>query len=245
MGTRKRVRVSYEPISSCTVETADRHHIERRIMKNEEVQAEIKNGIFHEIFCMGFTEAVKSSLGIFKIMLPVSLLMAILNYVGIVDWLSVLFQPITNLLGLSGKAILPLISGYLINTYSAIALMISLELPMKEIAILSSMVLLSHTLPVELSIQKKAGGNMGLLFLIRVGSSILTGMVLNIILSNADVMIVSETQAITMVATPSLAVVLKTWVQDNFITIIKIFIYSITKYCIRCYIINTAVKIFN
>lgn len=196
-------------------------------MKSDISKTESKNGIFHEIFYVGFKEAVKSSLGIFKIMLPVSLLMAILNYFGIVDWLSVLFQPITNLLGLSGKAILPLLSGYLINTYSAIALMISLELPMKEIAILSSMVLLSHTLPVELSIQKKAGGNMGLLFLIRVGSSIITGIVLNIVLPNESVIISSETQAIAAVATPSLLVVLKSWVQDNVTTIIKIFVINI------------------
>ncbi len=196
-------------------------------MGKEKQHLEERKSVFYEIFCVGFKEAVKSSLGIFKIMLPVSLLMAILNYLGIVDWLSVLFQPITNLLGLSGKAILPLLSGYLINTYSAIALMISLELPMKEIAILSSMVLLSHTLPVELSIQKKAGGNMGLLFLIRVGSSIITGIVLNIILPNADVVLASETQAITAVATTSFAIVLKSWVQDNVITIIKIFVINI------------------
>lgn len=196
-------------------------------MKSDTSKTESKNGIFHEIFYVGFKEAVKSSFGIFKIMLPVSLLMAILNYFGIVDWLSVIFQPITNLLGLSGKAILPLLSGYLINTYSAIALMISLELPMKEIAILSSMVLLSHTLPVELSIQKKAGGNMGLLFLIRVGSSIITGIVLNIVLPNESVIISSETQAIATVATTSLLVVLKSWVQDNVTTIIKIFVINI------------------
>lgn len=196
-------------------------------MKSDISKTESKNGIFHEIFYVGFKEAVKSSLGIFKIVLPVSLLMAILNYFGIVDWLSVIFQPITNLLGLSGKAILPLLSGYLINTYSAIALMISLELPMKEIAILSSMVLLSHTLPVELSIQKKAGGNMGLLFLIRVGSSIITGIVLNIVLPNESIIISSETQAITAVATTSLLVVLKSWVQDNVTTIIKIFVINI------------------
>lgn len=196
-------------------------------MKNGDVQTKDKKGLFHEIFYVGFKDAVKSSFGIFKIMLPVSLIMAILNYLGIVDWLSVLFEPIANLLGLSGKAILPLLSGYLINTYSAIALMISLELPMKEITILSSMVLLSHTLPVELSIQKKAGGNMGLLFLIRGGSSIITGIVLNIILPNADVMIASEAQAITTVATTSLAVVLKAWVQDNVTTIIKIFLINI------------------
>ena len=196
-------------------------------MKSDISKTESKNGIFHEIFYVGFKEAVKSSLGIFKIVLPVSLLMAILNYFGIVDWLSVIFQPITNLLGLSGKAILPLLSGYLINTYSAIALMISLELPMKEIVILSSMVLLSHTLPVELSIKKKAGGNMGLLFLIRVGSSIITGIVLNIVLPNESVIISSETQAIKAVATTSLLVVLKSWVQDNVTTIIKIFVINI------------------
>ena len=196
-------------------------------MGKEIQHIEERKSLFYEIFCVGFKEAVKSSLGIFKIMLPVSLLMAILNYFGIVDWLSVLFKPITNLLGLSGKAIFPLLSGYLINTYSAIALMISLELPMKEIAILSSMVLLSHTLPVELSIQKKAGGNMGLLFLIRVGSSILTGIVLNMILPNVDVMISSEKQAITTIATTSLAVVLQSWVQDNVTTIIKIFVINI------------------
>lgn len=196
-------------------------------MNNKVPHTESKKELFHEILYVGSKEAVKSSLGIFKIMLPVSLLMAILNYFGIVDWLSVLFLPITNLLGLSGKAILPLLSGYLINTYSAIALMISLQLPMKEIAILSSMVLLSHTLPVELSIQKKAGGNMGLLFLIRVGSSVVTGIVLNMILPGENVMISSEAQAVVTVASTSLLAVLKAWVLDNVTTIIKIFVINI------------------
>lgn len=196
-------------------------------MEKEIQHTEEKKSAFYEIFCVGFKEAVKSSLGIFKIMLPVSLLMAILNYVGIVDWLSVLFQPITNLLGLSGKAILPLLSGYLINTYSAIALMISLELPMKEIAILSSMVLLSHTLPVELSIQKKAGGKMWLLFLVRVGSSIITGVILNLVLPGGDEILLSETQAISMTRASSLIVVLQSWVSDNVTTIMKIFIINI------------------
>lgn len=84
-------------------------HVEGDFMGKEIQRLEERKSLFYEIFCVGFKEAVKSSLGIFKIMLPVSLLMAILNYVGIVDWLSILFQPITNLLGLSGKAILPLL----------------------------------------------------------------------------------------------------------------------------------------
>lgn len=196
-------------------------------MEKEVLHSESKKVLFREIFYVGFKDATRSSLGIFKIMLPVSLLMAILNYFGIIDLLSVIFQPITNLLGLSGKAIFPLLSGYLVNTYSAIALMISLELTMKEITILSSMVLLSHTLPVELSIQKKAGGNIGLLFLIRVSSSIITGIVLNVILPNGGAILSSETQAIATVASASLLLVLKSWVLDNVTTIIKIFVINI------------------
>ncbi len=196
-------------------------------MKNEAQYSSHKNEIFHEIFYVGLKDAVKSSGGIFKIMLPVSLLMAILNYLGIVDRLSVLLQPVSGLVGLSGQSILVLISGYLINTYSAIALMITLELSMKEISILSAMILLSHTLPVELSIQKKAGGKMRLLFLIRVGSSIVTGILLNWILPAGNENIASGAQMAAAVGATTLAEVLKIWVLENVTTILKIFFINI------------------
>lgn len=64
----------------------------------------MRNKLFHEIFYVGFKDAVRTSFGIFKIMIPVSLLMAILNYLGVIDRLSVFFQPIASLLGLSGQS---------------------------------------------------------------------------------------------------------------------------------------------
>lgn len=181
--------------------------------------------MFREIFYVGLKDAVKSSFKIFKIMLPVSLLIAILNYLGIIGKISVFMQPAASLLGLSGQSILVLLSGYLVNTYSAIALMLSLNLPLKEISILSSMILLSHTLPVELSIQKKAGGKMWLLFLIRVGSSIITGLVLNLILPSGNEIAASRIQ-LTSSETDSLQDVLKSWLLEN-VTIVKIFIINI------------------
>lgn len=45
--------------------------------------------LFKNIFYAGTKDAVKTSLKIFKIMIPVSLLMAILNYVGIINKLSI------------------------------------------------------------------------------------------------------------------------------------------------------------
>lgn len=175
----------------------------------------------------GIKDAIKTSLGIFKIMLPVSLLVAILNYLGVVDRLSIFLQPISSLLGLSGQSVLVLLSGYLINTYSAIALMISLALPMKEIAILSAMILLSHTLPVELSIQKKAGGKMWLLFFIRVGSSIVTGVILNLLLPDSMETLANQGLTTVAVAANSLLDVFKSWLLENVATITKIFIINI------------------
>lgn len=190
----------------------------------------------------GLKDAVRTSLGIFKIMIPVSLLMAVLNYIGLIDDLSVLLQPVANLLGLRGQSILVLLSGYLINTYSAIALMISLNLSLREMSILSSMILLSHTLPIELSIQKKAGGKVWLLLLIRVGSSIVTGLLLNLILSGGSEIAAYGAQLVNSPESASLSGVLKTWLVEN-ITILKIFVINIIvnivfKFLIKYHIIE-------
>lgn len=195
-------------------------------MKEKQFQPENALQSLKAMIYEGLKDAVKTSLGIFKIMIPVSLLMAILNYIGVIDYLSVWLQPVANLLGLRGQSILVLLSGYLINTYSAIALMISLDLPLREISILSSMILLSHTLPIELSIQKKAGSKMWLLLLIRVGSSLITGFVLNIMLSGGNEAVSFEAQLVSSVESVSLSDVLKRWLLEN-VTILKIFIINI------------------
>ena len=103
--------------------------------------------------------------------------------------------------------------------------MISLDLSLREMSILSSMVLLSHTLPIELSIQKKAGGNVWLLLFIRVGASILTGFLLALILPGGNEAFSSGAQMLSSEAI-SLADVLKRWLLDN-ITVVKIFIINI------------------
>lgn len=118
-----------------------------------------------------------------------------------------------------------LLSGYLVNTYSAIALMISLDLSLREMSILSSMVLLSHTLPIELSIQRKTGGNVWLLLFIRVGASILTGFLLGLVLPSGNEAVSSSAQIVSAGASP-LVDVLKKWLLDN-ITVVKIFIINI------------------
>lgn len=75
------------------------------------------------------------------------------------------------------------------------------------------------------------------------GSRIITGMVLNIILPNETVMISSEAQAILTITTTTLLPVLKSWVHDNVATIIKIFAIKIVisivfKYLIKFHVLD-------
>lgn len=143
-----------------------------------------KDSFFNEIIVNGIKEGIRGSLNFIKIMLPISLSISILKYFGVIKLLSDVVSPIFKLIGLRGEAVIALISGYLVNCYSAIAVMSTLNLSNKEITILAVMLVLCHTLPVELSIQKKAGGSFFLIMFIRIFSSLMMGFIFNWIIPN-------------------------------------------------------------
>lgn len=109
-----------------------------------------QRSILNDVVLLGSKEGFKASLKIIKIMIPISLIIEILKYMGFVKILGALVSPFIKSVGLSGETILVLISGYFINCYSAIAVMMTLPITLKEITILSTMVLICHTLPIEL-----------------------------------------------------------------------------------------------
>lgn len=127
----------------------------------------------------GLREGFRASWSIIQVMVPVSFLIAVLKYLGLVKWLGAALTPCFRFWGLPGEAVLALLSGYLVNCYSAIAVMATLALDAKAIAILSIMLLLCHTLPVEMAVQKKAGGSFWVILALRLGSSLLVGVLLN------------------------------------------------------------------
>ncbi|HYH02359.1 MAG TPA: nucleoside recognition domain-containing protein [Bacillota bacterium] len=153
-------------------------------MSNNHSEADkIDAGNFlQNILWTGLREGIQASWSIIKIMVPISFGVALIKYFGIVNELSRVLSPLCCFLGLRGEAILALISGYLINCYSAIAVMATLALSAKEVTILATMLLLCHTLPIEMGVQKKAGGAFGVILLTRLFSSLMAGFVLNLII---------------------------------------------------------------
>lgn len=126
--------------------------------------------------------ALKTALWMLKIMLPITLGVSILNYLGVVAWLSGVMSPMFSLLGLPGEAGLVLISSFVSNIYSAVAVMASLSMDFRSVTILSVMCLIAHNMVIESLIQRKAGAPIKYIVPLRIVMAFVAAMAMNWIL---------------------------------------------------------------
>ena len=130
----------------------------------------------------GAEEGLSATWELAKIVIPTTMVVAIFRASGLLDSITGFVAPYMSWFGLSGEAALVLFSGYLINLYAAAGSIMALTLSVKEITICSVMLLLCHSLLVELPISKKAGGPLTYTFLVRMGYSLAAGWLLGVIL---------------------------------------------------------------
>ncbi len=100
-------------------------------------------------------QALKTALLIIKLVIPFYLLADILIYLGILQKISFIFEPITSIMGLSPEVSLSIAAGVLFNLYAAIAFAAPLGLTPYEWTILGLFLGIAHALPVENTIMKK------------------------------------------------------------------------------------------
>jgi len=120
-----------------------------------------------------------------KIMIPTSLAVALLGWSGLLSILAGFLSPLMRLLGLPGEAALVFISGALLNNYSAIAVMGSLVLSLRDATILAVMCLIAHNLIVETAVMKSAGSSAWKMALLRLGAAVAAAFALNLLLPAA------------------------------------------------------------
>ena len=126
--------------------------------------------------------AFKTIVWILKLMLPVTLLVACLNYVGAIEWLSIYSEPLFRFIGLSGEAVIVFITAILLNIYSAIAVIATLGFDFRSVTILAVMCLIAHNLIIETAIQKKTGASAAYMVVLRLVAALFAGAMLNLIL---------------------------------------------------------------
>ena len=127
-------------------------------------------------------KAQKTIWWLLKIILPISLLVSFLQYLGIISQIAVLLKPAFSIIGLPGESAVVFISSMFLPLYAPIAIIATLSLSIREITILAIMCLISHNLFVETAIQKKTGSSFPIIFILRLVCSVSAAFILNLLL---------------------------------------------------------------
>ncbi|ADL13283.1 nucleoside recognition domain-containing protein [Acetohalobium arabaticum] len=130
----------------------------------------------------GLQKGWNTYLTLVKIIIPVHILVTILKYTPLIEILATWVAPVMKHLGLSGEAILALISGYLLNNYAALGVVTGLDFSIREITILGTMLGISHALIIEAAVIKRIKVKILPLVCLRILVSLLTGYILNLLL---------------------------------------------------------------
>jgi hypothetical protein len=130
---------------------------------------------------IGFQKSIRLLWLLIKILIPVSCLVALLDFFGIVELIATFFTPAMRLFGLPGEATISLLLGFLINLYAAMGAISALSLTPQQITILAVMIGICHELPVETVICSYTGLRIPVSIILRLVTAIFAGILLNLI----------------------------------------------------------------
>ncbi len=100
---------------------------------------------------------------LFIILIPAILIVKLLQETGVIAYLSLLLEPMMQIFGLPGETAIVFATAMFVNIYGAIAvfMMIAADIPFSvaQSTVLWTMILICHTLPVELALTHRVGGH--------------------------------------------------------------------------------------
>jgi hypothetical protein len=130
----------------------------------------------------GAKGALRTIWFLLKIVVPVTLAVALLDWLGVLAWVARLVTPAMGLVGLPGAAALVFISSVFLNIYSAIAVALSMSLDLRAATILAIMCLTAHNLIVETAVMKKTGSSGFKMVVLRIGTAFIAAFAFNLLL---------------------------------------------------------------
>jgi spore maturation protein SpmB len=129
------------------------------------------------------SEAAKTSWELFKIIIPISIATKVLQDLGMVDHVGVALAPLMKLMGLPGELGLAWATAMVTNLYGGLAVFAAvapdLGLTTAQATVCSVVLLIAHTMPVELRVAQKAGARMLPMALLRIVGALVLGVILH------------------------------------------------------------------
>ncbi len=153
------------------------------------------NSVLNKIlffFISIFKQSIKTSLVLFKIMIPISIIVKLLQYTGAIDYIGMALYPLMKFVGLPGEMGLVWATGMITNLFGGVLafinLSVGLNLSIAQVTIISVMMLIAHTFPIELTIARKTGTKILTMFIVRFGFAFLFGVLLNLVYKSFNVL---------------------------------------------------------
>lgn len=131
----------------------------------------------------GFFVGLKTTWTLGKIIFPVTLIVTLLQYTPILDWVIRWISPLMGWFGLSGDATIPLVLGNFLNLYAGIGAILTLDLTVKEVFILAVMLSFSHNMLIESSVAAKVGVKLWIMVAVRLGLAFISAFIINLVWS--------------------------------------------------------------
>ena len=129
----------------------------------------------------GLLAGLKTTWTLSKVIFPITLIVVILQYTPVLPWIIDFISPFMGLLGLRGEAAIPLVLGNALNLYAGIAGILSLELTVKEVFILATMLSFSHNIFIETGVALRVGVKLWVVLVVRFGLAILSAVIINLV----------------------------------------------------------------
>lgn len=137
---------------------------------------------YNKILLPSFKKSGHTTLWLLKIILPISLIVRFLDYVGILTFIAQFLDPVFIHLGLPGSTAIIFITSIFLPLYAPLTIIMSMTVTLRELTILALMCQISHNLPVESAIQAKTGTSFWTMFFLRIAVSLIVGIMLNLLL---------------------------------------------------------------
>lgn len=131
------------------------------------------------------TKTLKTCWVLFKLMIPVSIIIRFIQEFDLLPMISKFFEPIMNFCGLPAETALVWITAMVVNIYGGLLSLFTLyptfaqPLTVGQLTVLLVIILVAHTFPIELKISQKTGIRLWFVFSLRFFGAIVLGFILN------------------------------------------------------------------
>lgn len=163
--------------------------------------------------------AGRTSVWLLKIIIPITLIVSILQYLGVIEVVAKALTPLFSFIGLPGEAAIVFLTSIFLSLYAPIAVIATLPLNPRDITILAVMCLIAHNMIVETAVQHKTGSNYFGIFALRIIGAFVAAFFLNLLLPET-----TETAHIVLDnnVEPSFWQMIQTWAIGAFWLTVKI-----------------------